>query len=355
MSEEARPGTGAVFINYRTEDTGESASALARELGKFFGPDKIFIDHLGIRAGTSFPRVIQDALDRARVMLALIGKSWLAVHDEYGVRRIDLPDDWVRRELEHALRGPAVVLPVYVEQAHPVPAAAFQTTPSLAGIAGLQGLPLRRRSWQPDVTVIRERIAECGISVVQPPVARATLDLANILSDTLTSQSEAYRRASLVQLESDLESVHTDYLAMFESILEQMPDPWEQGSREFSDRIRATAIQLQRLRISYEPVRVRVRATAKIFSALTYPGAEKEFIRKVLAYFPNGEMRFEDTAGRNSTSATALLEHLLRSPDGPGSQELHGAVRSTLRLHRDRWAQVCDAYARLQVFWGVTP
>jgi len=130
---------------------------------------------------------------------------------------------------------------------------------------------------------------------------------------------------------------------------------WEQGSPEFSDRIRATEIQLQRLRISYEPVRVRVRVTAEIFSGFTYPEAEKVFIRKVLAYFPSGEMRFEDTVGRNSTSATALLEHLLSSPDGPGSQELHGAVKSTLRLHWDRWAEVCDAYARLQVFWGVTP
>jgi len=39
------------------------------------------------------------------VVLALIGSNWLRTADEYGRRRIDISDDWVRDELLTAINN----------------------------------------------------------------------------------------------------------------------------------------------------------------------------------------------------------------------------------------------------------
>jgi TIR domain len=141
---DGKPGNG-IFISYRSADTGPTASALGRELRALFDPDQVFIDHLGIQPGTPFPAEITRALSGARVVLALIGNSWLLERDEFGARLIDRADDWVRKEIEYALDGPAALVPVYVDGARPLPRAAFATAPSLAPIADLQGLQLGAR------------------------------------------------------------------------------------------------------------------------------------------------------------------------------------------------------------------
>ncbi|MGH3792738.1 MAG: hypothetical protein ACRDQ9_18475 [Pseudonocardiaceae bacterium] len=49
---------------------------------------------------------MQELLGRVRtapVLLAVVGPRWLTATDPTGRRRIDDPDDWVRRELAEAL------------------------------------------------------------------------------------------------------------------------------------------------------------------------------------------------------------------------------------------------------------
>jgi hypothetical protein len=44
-------------------------------------------------------------------VLALIGPAWLGSKEEYGQRRIDKADDWVRNELLQALAQNTPIIP----------------------------------------------------------------------------------------------------------------------------------------------------------------------------------------------------------------------------------------------------
>ena len=58
----------------------------------------------GIPRGADFERVLTDALAGCEVLLALIGPQWLACTRTDGIRRLDVPEDWVRNEIASALQ-----------------------------------------------------------------------------------------------------------------------------------------------------------------------------------------------------------------------------------------------------------
>ena len=100
-----------VFLCYRRSDR-HAAGLLRGEVGHRLGRSRVFMDTSDIRAGDQFPDVIKSAVDRADVMLVLIGPGWLAEQE-----RLDDPDDWVRREIEAALANQVRVVPVLLEDA----------------------------------------------------------------------------------------------------------------------------------------------------------------------------------------------------------------------------------------------
>ena len=71
----------------------------------------------GIRAGQDFVRVLEQEVSICDVMLVLIGPDWLAAADEQGRRRLDNPQDFVRIEVESALRLSKRVIPVLLQKA----------------------------------------------------------------------------------------------------------------------------------------------------------------------------------------------------------------------------------------------
>lgn len=44
----------------------------------------------------------------------MLGPQWVTAANEHGQRRIDDPDDWVRKEIEHAIQSEISILPVMV-------------------------------------------------------------------------------------------------------------------------------------------------------------------------------------------------------------------------------------------------
>ncbi|GAA1182135.1 hypothetical protein F4556_005392 [Kitasatospora gansuensis] len=182
--------------------------------------------------------------------------------------------------------------------------------------------------------------------------AQSTADVAALLHSALTSSADGVRRRMLEQLLTDLEAVHGDYLVMFESILERTPSSWEQGSPGFDDQVRAVAGQLRQLRLAYEPVRVRVHATAEALRGAAVAAPERVFVEAVLGYFPTGELQDDEATGRWRTSGTAVLDQLYRALDGELGQELGTLVQGTLDFHRRGWSEVCRAYAVLQLDGG---
>jgi hypothetical protein len=97
-----QPKNTVIFINYRRTDTGWPAEHLKDKLGAAFGKDRVFLDARDIDAGDDFNSEIESQLQRAAALIVLIDKNWLLGQDEFGRRRLDNEDDWVRKEIRTA-------------------------------------------------------------------------------------------------------------------------------------------------------------------------------------------------------------------------------------------------------------
>ncbi len=93
-----------VFISYRREDTGLIAGRIFEKLEGALGKGHVFYDIDAMPFGVDFVEHIDRWVSEAQVVLALVGKSWLTCKDEHGRRRLDDPNDFVRLEIEAALR-----------------------------------------------------------------------------------------------------------------------------------------------------------------------------------------------------------------------------------------------------------
>jgi hypothetical protein len=125
--------SASIFVSYRIKDTLLKADRLAVEQRRAFGQDQVFFDRRTIEPGETWDDRIEGAVKGAKVVLVLIGKKWLTLQDEfeYGRRRMDNQTDWVRREVEEALKIDGRVVPMLVDDASPVPPAALVDLPSM--------------------------------------------------------------------------------------------------------------------------------------------------------------------------------------------------------------------------------
>jgi hypothetical protein len=113
-----RGEAGRVFISYRRQDTAWPARLLYDLLVAELGVDRVDKDVDNIERGEHFVERVQSAVGSCDVLLALIGRRWLAVTDGTGARCIDDPDDFVRLEVETALnRDDVRVIPILVDNA----------------------------------------------------------------------------------------------------------------------------------------------------------------------------------------------------------------------------------------------
>ena len=67
------------FINYRKDDTKQVARALHSELAQVLERREVFLDHQEIEPGARFPDTLRTEIERAAVVLVLIGPQWLAL------------------------------------------------------------------------------------------------------------------------------------------------------------------------------------------------------------------------------------------------------------------------------------
>jgi hypothetical protein len=113
-----QPDDAIIFINYRRTEAGWLAEHLADKLKTAFGKDCVYLDVRSIEAGEDFTEEIRNHLERATVLIVLVGKQWLFVQDKFGRRRLDRHDDWVRREIRTAIaRKSCKVIPVLLDDA----------------------------------------------------------------------------------------------------------------------------------------------------------------------------------------------------------------------------------------------
>ena len=111
--------TGKIFISYRRSESTKDARALYERLRREFGEQRVFVDLEGIEPGEDFVDLLERHLKGCEVLIALIGRDWADAKNEYGERRLDDENDFVRIELRAALRRGIKVFPVLIDGASP--------------------------------------------------------------------------------------------------------------------------------------------------------------------------------------------------------------------------------------------
>jgi hypothetical protein len=180
MVESAAGSTGRIFISYRREETAYPAGWLFDRLAEHFGGAQIFKDVDSIELGDDFVEMITRAVGSCDVLLALIGDRWLTVTDKQGRRRLDDPNDFVRLEIEAALKRNVRIIPIMVEgAAMPL---ADELPAAIAGLARRQALELSPNRFEYDTsrllkvltkTLADVRTAHADAAAISTPAANA--------------------------------------------------------------------------------------------------------------------------------------------------------------------------------------
>lgn len=161
-----------IFVSYRRADTADAADHLFADLSTRIDWE-VFMDIDSIDPGVDYSTVIEESVASCDVLLALIGKRWLAAADEKGRRRLEDPEDWVRMEIQAALDRDVRVIPILLQEAE-MPSRDQLPTP-LEGLPKRQAHEIDRTHWPDDVGRLEKALekihATKGQLAVQPAVS----------------------------------------------------------------------------------------------------------------------------------------------------------------------------------------
>jgi TIR domain len=138
-----------VFITYRREETAAHAGRLYDAMEARFGKGNVFMD-VDMEPGVDFIKRITEAVGACQVLIVVMGPTWATVEDEVGKARIADPEDFVRLEVETALRRPDVTpIPVLVSGAR-MPNRE-DLPPEVQAITRRNALELSDQRWRNDI------------------------------------------------------------------------------------------------------------------------------------------------------------------------------------------------------------
>jgi len=150
----------SIFISYRIADSRSQARLLFKTLDDLF-PGQVFYDKNNLEPGMKWPAELGEKVRAAKVVLVLYADAikWLgASMDAFGMaqRRIDDPQDWVRKEIETALSEHKNVIPVLLEGAKLPPKEALPDT--LRPLLDCQQVTVREDFWENDLLPLVQAI-----------------------------------------------------------------------------------------------------------------------------------------------------------------------------------------------------
>ena len=106
-----------IFISYRRADSTDVTGRIYDRLKEHFGKSAIFKDVDSIPPGVDFKEHLEKAVGKCKVFLVVIGDRWLEAKDEKRRNRLQDPDDFVRIEIESALKRNIMIIPLLVRGA----------------------------------------------------------------------------------------------------------------------------------------------------------------------------------------------------------------------------------------------
>jgi TIR domain len=150
--------THGIFLSYRRRDSKAYAGRIRDGIRtRLRTPAELFMDLDSIEGGEDFVVAIDQALKGSRVLLAVIGPSWLTVAGLDGRPRLEDPNDLVRHEVARGLSLGLKVIPVLVDGAR-MPDA-NQLPEPLVQLARRNAVELSDSRWDHDLTRLLEAVA----------------------------------------------------------------------------------------------------------------------------------------------------------------------------------------------------
>ncbi|MEX5215658.1 MAG: toll/interleukin-1 receptor domain-containing protein [Nitrospiraceae bacterium] len=111
-----------ILISYRREDSADVTGRMYDRLILQFDRESVFKDVDSIPLGVDFRTHLDEHVARCQVFLAVIGRDWMKTKGAKGKSRLEDPRDFVRIEIESALKRGIPLIPVLVGGASIPPA-----------------------------------------------------------------------------------------------------------------------------------------------------------------------------------------------------------------------------------------
>jgi formylglycine-generating enzyme required for sulfatase activity len=144
-----------ILISYRREDSADVTGRIYDRLIQRFGQGAVFKDVDSIPLGVDFRIYLDEQVAKCEVFLAVIGRNWMKNLGSTGKTRLDDPRDFVRIEIESALKRQIPVIPVLVSEAT-IPSAG-RLPASLQALSYRNGIAVRQ---DPDFHRDMDRLIE---------------------------------------------------------------------------------------------------------------------------------------------------------------------------------------------------
>jgi hypothetical protein len=328
---------GKIFLSYRREDAAGFALALFGRLEQSFPAGSLFMDvEGGIGAGQDFVRVIEEQVSACDVMLALIGPDWLTVTDEAGRPRLDNPEDFVRIEVESALRFGKRVIPVLVQKTEMPRADALPEL--LKALARRNAVGLTQERFKADSQGLIKAL-EDALAEVEEARRRAATEAAAAAEKRAAEEAAKAEEATRADKErmrlEAIAGVSPEQIAKAEELANWEFIKASDSSQEFRDH-------LARFPQGVSERMARARLEALVWAGLPRP-IDMDSVKDFLAEFPKGAHSGEANAKlaeleTQATAARDAAEHEKREMDAWASASAAGNV-ALLEVFRRNWPQ----------------
>ena len=130
-----------ILISYRREDSADVTGRIYDRLIHQFGQEAVFKDVDSIPFGADFRIYLDAQVAKCEVFLAVIGRDWMKKRGSKGKSRLEDPGDFVRIEIELALKRLIPVIPVLVSGASIPPVERLPA--SVQDLSYRHGIPVR--------------------------------------------------------------------------------------------------------------------------------------------------------------------------------------------------------------------
>ena len=169
-----------IFISYRRSDSAAGyVLSLRNRLFERFGRRSVFLDINRVDPGDDFVDLVQTQLANCEVCVVWIGREWLMCRDAQGTRRLDNPNDLVRKEVSAALRR-HIAIPVLVGS---TPPRREDLPDELQPLADIDAIEIRHARFDDDLEVLLDYLEQrvtrspwvpalaMALSWIIPPIA----------------------------------------------------------------------------------------------------------------------------------------------------------------------------------------